>query len=113
MARYLALYIGSAENTGAHASLDAETEQEGVAAWAEWAAVNGGAIVDPRAPLGKTKRVDKDGVSEVANLITGYVLVDAASHAEAATIFERHPRFAVFSARNSVEIIECLEMPTE
>lgn len=113
MARYLALYIGSAENTAAHAPLDAKTEQEGMVAWAEWAGVNGGAIIDQGAPLGRTKRVDKDGVSEVTNLITGYVLVEAASHAEAATLFERHPHFAVFSQRNSVEIIECLEMPSE
>lgn len=30
----------------------------------------------------------------------------------AARVFERHPHFAVFSNKNSVEIIECLEMPT-
>ena len=37
MTRYLALYIGSAENTGASTTLDAETQQKGMAAWGEGA----------------------------------------------------------------------------
>jgi transcription antitermination factor NusG len=56
-------------------------------------------------------KVDRSGVSATTNLITGYVLVEAESHEQAASIFQNHPHFAVFSASNSVEIIEILEMP--
>lgn len=110
MTRYLALYIGSADNA-ASAPPDAKTSQEGMAAWCEWAASHNGAVVDHGAPLGKTKCVDAKGISAGTNLITGYVVVDAASHEEAARIFESHPHFSVFSEKNSIEIIECLEMP--
>ena len=112
MTRYLALYIGSAENTGPGETLDAETEQKGMAAWGEWATSHSGSIVDQGAPLGKARRVDTHGISETTNLITGYVVVEATDHAEAARVFEAHPHFAVFSNKNSIEIIECLAMPT-
>ena len=111
MTRYLALYMGSAENADSTPP-DAESQQKGMAAWGEWAASHNAAIVDQGAPLGKTKRMDTNGLSTTSNLITGYVLVEAASHEEAARIFERHPHFAVFSEKNSVEIIECLEVPS-
>ncbi|MFC0012665.1 hypothetical protein [Devosia nitrariae] len=81
-----------------------------MAAWGQWAKELRGSIVDPGAPLGKTLKVNQSGVSKTANLITGFVVVS--SHEEAAAIFKRHPHFAVVSADNSVEIIQCMEMPS-
>lgn len=110
MARFLALYIGSTEKP--EGKLDAATEQNGMEAWGEWAKDHSGSIVDQGAPLGKSLKVNKHGVSSTKNLVTGYVVVEASSHQEAAVIFEGHPHFSVFSDANSVEIIECLELPT-
>ena len=110
MTRYLALYIGSANNRSS-APPDAETEEKGMAEWAEWAIAHDASIINQGAPLGKTKRVSSTGISEKTNLITGYVLVEAASHADAAKLFEKHPHFRVFSGENSIEVIECLDMP--
>lgn len=111
MGRYLALYMGSEDNDKT-APADPARDAEGMAAWGRWAEEHANAIVDGGAPLGRTLKVDAGGVSPARNLITGYVIVEAASHAEAAAIFKSHPQFAVFSKRNSVEVIECLEMPT-
>lgn len=110
MARYLALYMGSAANEQ-RAEPDEATQQEGMAAWGAWAAEHQAAIVDQGAPLGKTLKVDQGGTSATSNLIVGYVVVEAATHEHAAAIFENHPHFAVFSGSNSVEVLEIMEMP--
>ena len=64
----------------------------------------------PGSPIGKTKRTDKNGVSDTKNQISGYVIVEAESHEEAAKMFENHPHFTIFPGE-SIEIMECLPMP--
>lgn len=110
MARFLALYIGSPANDKKSGKLDEATEQEAMVAWGKWATDHRASIVDGGAPLGKTLKVDSTGVSRTSNLITGYLVIEASSHEEAAAIFKDHPHHSIFSAANSVEIIECLEM---
>jgi hypothetical protein len=44
------------------------------------------------------------------NALTGYVIVQAESHAAAAQLFENHPHFTIFPG-DSVEIMECLPLP--
>lgn len=111
MAKYLAVYIGTASAaTKAEQPIDSATEQAGMAAWGQWAAQNTAVIVDQGAPLGRTKKVNKAGISDTKNQLTGYVIVEAGSLDEAAALFKSHPHFNVFPG-DSVEIIECLEMP--
>jgi len=69
-----------------------------------------GAIVEQGSPLGKTKRASAQGISDIKNNMTGYVIVRAESHAAAARLFENHPHFAIFPG-DSVEIMECLPLP--
>jgi len=68
-------------------------------------------IVDSGGPLGKTKRASLDGISDCVNTLTGYVIVKAESHHQAAQMFKNHPHFSIFPG-DSVEIMECLEIPS-
>jgi hypothetical protein len=42
--------------------------------------------------------------------LTGYTIVQAESHEAAAKLFENHPHFTLLPG-NSIEIIECLDIP--
>lgn len=116
MKTFLAIYLGSAssparERWDALDEASRETQEAaGVAAWAKWGEAQAGAIIDHGAPLGRTKRVGPEGISDVTNDMTGYVLVRANSHEEAAKLFLEHPHFAIFPGA-AVDIMECLPMP--
>lgn len=116
MPRFLAIYVGTADarKDSEWDRLPPETrkqrEADGMKAWGEWGARNQGAIVDGGTPLGKTKRVGRDGISDTTNTSVGYVIVEAPSHEAAARLFKNHPHFAVFPG-DSVEVMECLPMP--
>lgn len=116
MKRFLAVYLGSASEKAMKewTALDDETrkkrEAAGMKAWMNWAQENAKSIIDGGAPLGKTKLVDKNGVSSTKNLLTGYTLIEAESHEAAAKMFLNHPHFALFPGE-SVEIMECLPIP--
>jgi hypothetical protein len=116
MQRFLAIYIGTeaALEASQWKKLDEEKRRAldaaGVKAWEAWGTAHAGAIVDQGSPLGKTKRASPQGISAIKNNITGYVIVEAASHEAAAKLFENHPHFTIFPG-DSVEIMECLPLP--
>jgi hypothetical protein len=66
--------------------------------------------VEQGSPLGRTKRVSPEGLSDIKNDMAGYVVVRAESHEAAARMFEGHPHFTIFPG-DSVEIMECLPLP--
>jgi hypothetical protein len=116
MKKFLAIYTGSPASDEKIAWNDlpsevrARREQSGMKAWGEWMSSRQPNIVDAGGPLGRTKRVDSKGITDVKNPLVGYVMVCAATHAEAAVMFERHPHFTIFPGL-SVEIMECLPIP--
>lgn len=114
MKKYLAVFLGSAASMDAWKQLpEAEKkvkEQVGMQDWMKWMQDHEKSIVDGGSPLGKTKHVDKKGVSDVRNEMGAWVVVQAQSHEEAAKMFENHPHFMIFPG-DSVEIMECLAMP--
>jgi hypothetical protein len=67
-------------------------------------------VVVQGGPLGKTKRVSTQGISDTKNNMTGYVVVSAESHEAAAKLFEKHPHFTIFPG-DAVEIMEVLPIP--
>lgn len=117
MKSFLAMYIGTAaatEKSKWNSLPEAERklrEQRGMQAWGDWMAKHQTAVVVQGAPLGKTKRIDPSGISDIKNNLVGYVLVQAESHEAAASMFENHPHFTLFPG-DSVEIMECLPIPT-
>ena len=116
MKTFLAVYTGS-EASRIRSGWDelddderSAREQAGMQAWGEWMQANADAIVDTGGPLGKTKRISRDGVADTSNELAGYVILRAASHAEAAARFAAHPHFAIFPG-DAVEVMECLPIP--
>jgi hypothetical protein len=114
MKTFLAIYTGTQEKLEAFKRKSeaerAEIEAKGIEAWMTWGTVNASVIVDQGAPLGKTKRIAEDGITDIKNQMTGYVIVKAESHAAAAKLFEHHPHFTIFPGE-AVEIMECLPLP--
>lgn len=116
MKKFLAIYIGTEASLERSQwnKLDADKrkarETSGIDAWMKWGVAKAAAIVDQGSPLGKTKRVSPDGIADIKNVMTGYVIIQAESHEAAAKLFEEHPHFTIFPG-DSVEIMECLPMP--
>ncbi|MGE0328353.1 MAG: hypothetical protein AB7K71_34585 [Polyangiaceae bacterium] len=116
MKNFLAVYTGtkaSHDRSGWNELSEAEQGSRraaGIQAWMEWGKLNAEHIVDGGSPLGKTKLANRDGLSDTSNYLVGYVIVKAASHADAAKLFEGHPHFSIFPG-DGVEIMECLPLP--
>lgn len=108
MKNFLGIYMGHMNSTGEHP--DNATMARGIAAWHKWMDDNAASIVTAGGPLGKTKKIGPDGISDIRNRLTGYIIVQAESHDAAAKLFEGHPHFSIFPG-DSVEVMECLPIP--
>lgn len=115
MKRFMALYVGSPGAFAKWSALDdktrAEREKAGMNAWGAWMEKHQAVVVDQGGPLGKTKRTDANGVSDIVNTVAGYVIVEAETHEAAARLFENHPHFSIFPG-DAVEIMPCNPIPT-
>jgi hypothetical protein len=109
MKKFLAVYMGSP--TAPMERPDAATMQKGIAAWHQWMTDHAAAIAEIGGPLGKTKKIGRDGINDIRNLMGGYIVVQAESHEAAAKLFEGHPHFSVFPGE-AVEVMEVLPIPT-
>jgi hypothetical protein len=109
MKKFLAIYLGSPESMK-NWKPDEATMKRGMEAWMKWATDNAAVIVDNGSPLGKTKRIDKNGISDTKNELGAWTIVQAESYDEAAKLFENHPHFTIFPG-DRIEIMECLPMP--
>ncbi|MDP1739010.1 MAG: hypothetical protein Q8L23_16400 [Caulobacter sp.] len=111
MKSFLALYMGS---TSADATSPSDLSEEaiaaGIAAWGAWMTRHADVIVVTGGPLGKTMKASADGVTNMRNAVTGYVVVKAETHEAATALFVGHPHFTIFPG-DSVEVMECLPIP--
>lgn len=114
MKTFLAVYTGTPSSFEDWKALDEKErnrrEEKGMKAWMDWGVKHAGATVVQGGPLGKTKRVGPDGISDIKNNLSGFIVVEAESHGAAARMFENHPHFAIFPG-DSVEVMECLPIP--
>lgn len=116
MKTFLAVFTGSpaSPSKARWDALDDEAkksrEQAGMTGWMEWAKQHETSIVDGGAPLGKTKQINANGISDTKNNLAGYTIVRADSYDTAAKMFENHPHFKIFPG-DAVEIMECLSIP--
>jgi hypothetical protein len=83
-------------------------DEEGLAALKAWDETHRDAIVYEGGPLGPTKRTSPDGVADVVNELTVFVVVRAPSHEAAAKLFEGHPHFTIFPC-DSVDVMPLLD----
>jgi hypothetical protein len=113
---FLAVFLGSktsAKMTAWNALPEAERrtrEQQGIAAWKAWVEKHQASLVDIGGPLGKTKKVDSAGITDISNEIGAFAVVRASSHEAAAKMFENHPHFTHFPGER-VEIMPVLPIP--
>ena len=110
MKKFLAIYMAP---VGAFDEMlknpDAAKMKEMSDGWTSWMKKHEKSFTDQGAPTGKNKRVAKGGVKDVRNEVTGYSVVQAASHDEAAKIFADNPMLQTPGAY--VEVLEWMEMP--
>ena len=113
MKKFLAVYLGTAEAMAKWRAMPEEEkkmkEKAGMEAWGKWVADNKG-VIDMGSPVGKTKRVDANGITDTRNDIGAYTIVEAETHEDAAKLFLNHPHFTMFPGE-SIEIMECLPIP--
>jgi hypothetical protein len=88
MATYLVTYHGSGGPPPTP-----EGQQQAMAAFGEWVASVGDAMVDPGAPLAASRAVSSGGTSEgsAAGPIAGYTLLRAPDLDAAVRLVENHP----------------------
>ena len=85
-------------------------EQEGIAAWKGWMQKHQAAVLEVGGPLGKTKAITRDGITDISNAMGAFVVVRADSHDAAAKMFDKHPHFTIFPGE-SVEVMPVLPIP--
>lgn len=109
MKKYLAIYVGGASPEEKQ-EVSPELQQKMMEEWGRWVQEYSASILDGGAPLGKTKKAGKSGISDTKNAITSYSIVQAESHEAAAEMFVTHPHVTLFP-NNTVEVIEFLSIP--
>jgi hypothetical protein len=116
MKKFMAVFTGTSESfeRSEWAKMDeakrTAKEQQGITAWGAWMHEHKAIIVETGGPLGKTKRITKQGVGDTRNNLAGYVVIQAESHDAAARLFLNHPHFTIFPG-DGVEVMECLPIP--
>jgi hypothetical protein len=111
MKKFMAIYMASgADFERMMKSSTAEQRNKGMEAWMKWMNENKASILEGGAPLGKTKRADASGISDMKNNIGGYSVVQAETHDAAAKLFGKdHPHLQMPGAW--VEILEIMPLP--
>jgi hypothetical protein len=114
MKNYLAVFLGKPKAMDKWKAMPEakrkQREKAGIEAWHKWVAEHKDAIVEMGSPLGKTKRVDKKGVTDTRNEMGAWTIVKAKSQQDAAKLFRKHPHFMIFPG-DRVEVMECLPIP--
>jgi hypothetical protein len=111
MKKFMAIYMASgADFERMMKNSTPEQRTKGMEAWMKWMTDNKASILEGGAPLGKTKRADASGISDMKNNIGGYSVVQAETHDAAAKLFGRdHPHLQMPGAW--VEILEIMPLP--
>ena len=86
-----------------------EDMKKGMDSWKSWMDSHADQFVDQGAPLGKNKRVTKGKIVDMRNEVTGYSVVRADSHEEAAKMFQDNPHMEIPGAY--IEVLEWVDMP--
>jgi hypothetical protein len=109
MKKYLVVYKADPEAFAkVVAGMTPESRAESMKDWGAWMEKHKANIADMGAPVGKTKSVSKEGVTDIRNDIGGYTIVQAETHDEAAAVMQDSPHFAMMPG--TVELMEILEM---
>jgi hypothetical protein len=73
--------------------------------WKVWVETHKDAIVDEGYPLGKTKHVSKDSITDTKNDMTWCMIVQAESHDAAAALIQSNPHLQTITS-SYVELMD-------
>ena len=111
MKKFMALYMAPiAKMKEMMKNSTPESREKENESWRVWMESKKDFIVDHGAPLGKTKRANSAGVTDVSNEIGGYTIVEAESHEAAAQLFTDNPML-VGMGEAHVDVMEIMPMP--
>lgn len=110
MKKFLAMYMAPAATIAEMMKATPAEMKSGMDEWNSWSDAHKKAITDLGAPLGKTKRVSPNGVSDTKNDITGYTIVEADSFDDAAKMFKDHPHFHM-GKNTTIDLLELVDIP--
>jgi hypothetical protein len=114
MKKYLAVFLGSPDAMKDYMAQDEAArkanDKKGFDAWTQWMQDNKGSITEMGSPLGKTKLVNKNGISDTKNEMGAWTVVEAESQEAAAKLFINHPHFTIFPG-DRVEVMDMLPIP--
>jgi len=109
MKKFMALYMAERSVIDQMMKTPPEQTQAGVDAWMNWHKANEKKIAELGAPLGKTKRIDANGMADSKNEITGYSIVEGESFEAVARIFKGHPHLQHPGC--SIDLLEVIPVP--
>ena len=72
--------------------------------WQNWMKAHERNLVEKGAPLGKTKRVSSERISDIRNDLNWYSIVEAETHEDAAKLFRDNPHLQI--PGSSIEVME-------
>jgi len=113
MKKFLVTYLAPAsviddwKKTDPATRKEAEEKMQGE--WKKWMSDHTAMFVDKGAGVGKTRRVNAQGVSDAKNDIMLYAIVEAESHEATAKAFEGHPHLQI--PQSSIEVMEIHPLP--
>ena len=109
MKKYLALFVAPLSSFDKALKMPQEEMKPWMDEWSAWMRSNKSSFADEGAPVGKTKRVSAEGVSDIRNNVGGYAIVEADSLDDAAKILKDSPHFRI--SEGAVEVMEFVPMP--
>jgi hypothetical protein len=112
MKKFMILFMASpADFEKAMKNANPEQQKKGMEAWMKWMNTHKNAIVDMGSPLGKTKRLDAKGISDMKNGVGGYTIVQAEDHDAAAQLFGKDHPHLTWMPEAWIEITEIMQVP--
>jgi hypothetical protein len=110
MKKFLVLYKAARSEFEKAMKASPDEQKAGMDEWYAWSEKAKSSIVDLGAPLGKSLRITKGGVSPVVNDLGGYSILKAETKEALAEKLKSHPHFSM-GPESSIEVVELMEMP--
>jgi hypothetical protein len=108
MKKFMALYMAPISSLEQMSNATPEQMKSGMDAWKKWSDAHKEGIKEIGTPLGKTKTVTPQGITDTKNEVCGYTMVEADSHDAAAALFTDHPHLTMQGA--TIDVLECVSM---
>jgi hypothetical protein len=109
MKKFLVLYKAPQSAFEQMQSSTPEQQKAGMEAWMGWSKKAASSIVDMGAPLGKSVRVTKGGVSPTTNDLGGFSILQAESKEALGEALKGHPHFMM--PDGFIEVVELMPIP--